>query len=106
VTLTALQTLQCERASGLTLHLALRVHNDASVVLKVQEYAVLAAPRLPLADDHRWHDCTATAQGSQRPQGTNKEAQQPGYPEGTGNAQPCWMQGLHPYRGVIESQQG
>lgn len=41
-----------------TLHLALRVDDDAGVVLEVQEHAVLAAPRLPLADDDCWHDCS------------------------------------------------
>lgn len=45
---------------ALTLHLALRVDNDASIVLEVQEHAVLAAPWLPLADDHCWHDCDRT----------------------------------------------
>jgi len=34
------------------LHLTLGVHNDASVVLEVQNGAVLAAPALALTDDH------------------------------------------------------
>ena len=36
---------------GRTLHLALGVDNDASVVLKVEEYTVEALPGLRLADD-------------------------------------------------------
>jgi hypothetical protein len=41
---------------GRALHLALGVHNDARVVLKVEEDAVASAPRLALAHHHGGHD--------------------------------------------------
>ena len=44
---------------GRALGLTLRVDDHASVVLKVDEDTVLAAPRLALTNDDARHDCAA-----------------------------------------------
>jgi hypothetical protein len=41
-----------------TLHFALGVDDDARVILEIDEDAILAPPRLPLADDNRRHNCS------------------------------------------------
>ncbi|GLV40927.1 Ribosomal protein L23 [Carabus blaptoides fortunei] len=41
---------------GGAFHLALVVHNDAGIVLEVNEYSVLPTERFPLPDHHRRHN--------------------------------------------------
>lgn len=45
----------------LTLHLALGVDNDTSIVLEVDEGTLLPPPGLALAHDHSGGDCSKTA---------------------------------------------
>jgi hypothetical protein len=45
-----------------TLHLALGVDDDACIVFKVQEDAILPTPRFALADDDGGHDCASDRQ--------------------------------------------
>jgi len=52
-------TFFCHRAGdSRTLHFALRVHDDTSVILKVEEDTILSPPRLSLPHNDGGHRCT------------------------------------------------